>query len=400
MTLRRLAADERNRYPEAAEVVEKAFYMDDLKLWNYDLKWDDEIPNELCKEWVKIRNELPNINQYKVPRWIRCCPQDVIELHGFCDASIEAYAKNDPVKQQQLMGDLPSARTEIAPAFFHTGVDYTGSLEVKANRTRNAASMKGYVALFICMVTKAIHLELVTDLSSSAFLAALRRMSARRGTPRHIYSDCGTNFVSANNILQEETERMKQIFDEHFMDVVTSMNIQWHFNAPKFPSSGGLWERAVRSVKFHLKRVVGAQRLTFEEYSTLLAQLEACLNSRPLCAITENIDDLDCLTPAHFLTGRAGVTVIETPEDGRTRWHLTNELFKQIWKKWRSEYLTELNVRSKWRRQQTNIQIGDLVTIQDENLSPGKWPMARVTELHPGKDGLVRVVTLKTQNGY
>ncbi|CAK1582291.1 unnamed protein product [Parnassius mnemosyne] len=250
------------------------------------------------------------------------------------------------------------------------------------------------------MVTKALHLELVSDLSSAAFLAALRRMSARLGAPCHLYSDCRTNFVGANRAIQEEYEQLRQIFDDNFLSVLANMNIEWHFNAPSWPSAGGLWERAVQSLKFHLRRVMGEQRLTFEEYSTVLAQLEACLNSRPLCALTKNIEDLEYLSPAHYLTGGAGLTIIQTTEDARTRWHLTTEILQQIWKKWKSEYLLELTVRTKWFRPQRNIEIGDLVTIHDDNLPAGKWPMARVFELHPGSDGHVRVGTLKTEKGY
>ncbi|XP_075990280.1 uncharacterized protein LOC142985925 [Anticarsia gemmatalis] len=201
--------------------------------------------------------------------------------------------KHDARKQFQLMGDLPAARTNPAPPFYHTGVDYTGFVEVKANKGRGVRTTKGYVAVFVCMVTKAVHLELVSDLTSAAFLAALNRMVARRGTPRHMYSDQGTNFIGANRILQEEYEEIQQVFGDKLLSEVAEMRIEWHFNAPFWPSAGGLWERAVRSLKLHLKRVVGEQHLTFEEYSTILTRLEACFNSRPLCSLTENIEDFE-----------------------------------------------------------------------------------------------------------
>ncbi|XP_072931757.1 uncharacterized protein [Epargyreus clarus] len=240
------------------------------------------------------------------------------------------------------------------------------------------------------MVTKAVHLELVSDLSSSAFLAALRRMVARRGAPQHLYSDNGTNFVGANRMLKEEYHDLKNTLGEEFFNEIAELNIEWHFNAPSWPSAGGLWERAVRSVKHHLKRVVGEQKLTFEEYTTLLAQIEACLNSRPLCPLTENHDDLDFLTPAHFLSGRPGMTIIETEHDARTRWHMTSKLASDIWKRFKTEYLTQLSVRSKWHKERENMKIGDMVTIQEENLPPGRWLLGRVIELHPGRDGLLR----------
>ncbi|KAL0803354.1 hypothetical protein ABMA28_017417 [Loxostege sticticalis] len=307
--------------------------------------------------------------------------------------------RNEGKTEKQLMGDLPEARVNQASPFYHTGVDYTGFVEIKANKGRGSKTLKGYIAIFICMVTKAVHLELVTDLTSSAFLAALRRMAARRGAPRHLYSDNGTNFVGANRALQEEWQQVKHIFNDNFLTEVTELQIQWHFNAASWASAGGLWERAVRSLKHHLKRVVGEQKLTFEEYATILTQLEACLNSRPLCSLSENIDDIGFLTPAHFLTGRPGVTVIETSEDARTRWHLTQKIFEDIWKKWQMEYLSQLTARRKWQTPQRNLEIGDVVIIREENLPPGKWALGRVVDVHPGPDGYVRVVTLKTKNG-
>ncbi|XP_048004347.1 uncharacterized protein LOC125240497 [Leguminivora glycinivorella] len=164
--------------------------------------------------------------------------------------------KIDGQKQYQLMGDLPAARVNEAKPFFHTGVDYTGFVDIKASNTRGSRTLKGYIAVFICMVTKAVHLELVTELTSSAFLAALRRMAARKGAPKHLYSDQGTNFIGANNILKQQWKEIQNTFDDNFLADIAEMEIEWHFNAPSWPSAGGLWERAVRSLKHHLKRVV------------------------------------------------------------------------------------------------------------------------------------------------
>lgn len=309
--------------------------------------------------------------------------------------------KHAPNLQHQLMGDLPEARTNPSRPFENTGIDFTGHVTVKSSKGRGIKCSKGYVAVFVCMATKSIHLELVSDMSTSAFLAALRRMASRRGKPSHIYSDNGTNFVGANKILQQEYHEIKQLLnDDQLMSEITDMEITWHFNAPGWPSAGGLWEAAVKSLKHHLRRVVGEQRLTYEEFYTLLAQLEACLNARPLCPLTEDPEDLNYLTPSHFLSSGPVLTLVETEKDLRTRWTLTQKIFNDIWKRWRTEYLTQLTSRSKWSKEQQNISIGDVVLIHEENLPPGKWMMGRVSELHPGKDGLVRVVTLKTKNKY
>lgn len=186
---------------------------------------------------------------------------------------------------------------------------------------------------------------------------------------------------------------------DDFKAELADMQITWHLNAPSWPSAGGLWESAVKSFKFHLKRVIGEQKLTFEEFTTLLTQIEGCLNSRPLCPLTEDPQDLNYLTPAHFLTGGPTLNLIETEKDHRTRWHLTQKILQDLWDRWRSEYLIQLAARSKWRQPQRNLQLNDVVLIHDENLPPGKWSMGRVIELHQGKDGYVRVVSLKTKNG-
>lgn len=307
--------------------------------------------------------------------------------------------RQNPEKQKQLMGDLPAARSNPTRPFYNCGVDFTGYVDVKTNKGRGVKTTKGYISVFVCMVTKAVHLELVSDLSSSAFLAALRRMAARRGAPRHIYCDNGTNFVGASRILQHEYLNLQEILDKEFYSQIADMQIEFHFNAPSWPSAGGLWEAAVKSLKHHLRRVLGEQKLTYEEYSTLLAQIEACLNTRPLCAITEDPEDIDFLTPSHFLASGPTLSIIETERDERTRWQLTQKIFNDLWKRWQIEYLCQLSTRTKWQQSQQNQNIGDIVVIQDANLPPGKWSLGRVVELHPGKDGHVRVVSLKTKNG-
>ncbi|KAL0838691.1 hypothetical protein ABMA28_016761 [Loxostege sticticalis] len=308
--------------------------------------------------------------------------------------------KHNPDQQYQLMGDLPPSRSNPSRPFYHTGVDYTGHVLIKANKGRGIKTTKGYVAVFVCMATKAVHLELVSDLTASAFLSALRRMAARRGVPGHIYSDQGRNFIGANKVLQQELETLRTTINQHFLEEVTSMGIRWHYQAPSWPSAGGIWEGAVKSLKYHLKRVIGEQTLTFEEYSTILSQLEGCLNSRPLCPMTEDPNDLEAITPAHFLACGPTLTIYETETDLRTRWHLTQKIYKDIWDRWSNEYLTLLAARSKWRKPQRNIKENDVVVIREDNIPPGKWALGRVVQLHPGSDGYVRVVTLKTKNGF
>lgn len=217
--------------------------------------------------------------------------------------------------QNQIMGDLPASRSNSSRPFEHTGVDFTGHVFLKANKGRGIKTTKGYVCVFVCMATKAVHLELVSDMTASAFIAALRRMAARRGTPLHMYSDNGTNFLKASKTLQEEYLEIQNIVNPECLGTISDMGISWHFNAPAWPTAGGLWESCVKAFKYHLKRVIGDQKLTYEEFSSLLAQIEGCMNSRPLCAISEDPEDINYLTPSHFLSSGPTLTLIETERD-------------------------------------------------------------------------------------
>ncbi|XP_029178457.1 uncharacterized protein LOC114946196 [Nylanderia fulva] len=178
----------------------------------------------------------------------------------------------------QQMGDLPRVRvTPPARAFLNCGLDYAGPVLVRSLSGRGIPSRKAYIAIFICMATRAIHLELVEGYSTSAFIGAFSRFCARRGLPSAMYSDNGTNFVGAERELTAAFRAA--IRDPDFLNRTASDRITWHFMPPSAPHFGGLWEAGVRSVKHHLRRVIGAHTLTFEEFSTVLCNVEACLNS-------------------------------------------------------------------------------------------------------------------------
>lgn len=305
---------------------------------------------------------------------------------------------------KQLMGNLPEVRITPARPFLKSGVDFCGPISLKRNKGRGGVIDKGYIAVFICMATKAVHLEIVSDLSSDAFLASLKRFNARRGYCSDIYSDNGTNFVGARSKLDE----IQKIITSHkFNEIVSqftvSIGTNWHFNPPSAPHFGGIFEAAVKSVKFHMKRVIFTCTLTFEEMTTVITQIEAVLNSRPLCALTDDVQSCEALTPSHFLIGEPLITIPEPNISHQnvnrlTRWKLVQKLYTDFWERWRKEYISTLQQRTKWTKPEDNIQIGDLVLIKDENLPPSHWALARVTNTHPGKDGLVRVVSLRSKD--
>ncbi|XP_055309915.1 uncharacterized protein LOC129573450, partial [Sitodiplosis mosellana] len=304
----------------------------------------------------------------------------------------------------QLMGNLPSARTEmVEKPFTHTGTDLCGPISLKMSALRGTKTQKGYIVIFICMSTRAIHIEIVTELTAQAFIAAFKRLIGRRGHVAHLYCDNGTNFVGANTILQLESEEAIEEFNIEIQQNLTILNTKFHFNPSISPWMGGLWERGVGSIKHHLKRTVGERILTYEELSTVLTQIEAILNSRPISPMTENPDDLEVLTPGHFLIGSAMTAQMEpnllkNNENRLTRWNICTRMKQLFWEKWYSEYITQLQTRSKWNEPQENLKIGDMVLLKEENTPALRWPLGRVKEVFPGKDGLVRVVAVSAKN--
>lgn len=258
---------------------------------------------------------------------------------------------------------------------------------------RKAPHLKAYVCIFVCTATKAVHIELVSDLTTEAFLACLRRFIARRGRCSLILSDCGTNFVGANRLLVKLMKNASSY--EH---------IEWKFNPPPSPNFGGLWEAGIKAINLHLKRVIGGQILTFEELNTVLIQIEAVLNSRPLCPMSSDPSDLQVLTPGHFLTIEP-LTAIPEPDlsdhnlNRLTRWQLLRQMHSNFWKRWHVEYLHTLQQRQKWWSPSPELKLNDLVVIKNEITSPLHWRRARILKLHPGKDGINRVATVLTDNG-
>jgi len=160
----------------------------------------------------------------------------------------------------------------------------------------------------------------------------------------------------------------------------------------------------VKITKRHLKTVTQGQILTFEEYSTLLATIEAVLNSRPLTPLSNDPTDLGVLTPAHFLTGDTLMqpmqyNFLETPDSRLSRWQYVQKLGQLFWKRWQLEYLGELQKRNKWTKSGAEIQRDNLVLLKEDHLPPFQWVRGRVIEVHPGPDGEIRVATVRTQGG-
>ncbi|XP_059217632.1 uncharacterized protein LOC131994772 [Stomoxys calcitrans] len=300
------------------------------------------------------------------------------------------------------MGIPPDYRVKVSFPFYHCGIDYAGPVLMKFFNGRGQRSFKGYIAVFICMTTRAVHLEAVSGLTTEAFMAELKRFFARRGRSAHLYSDNGTNFDGAARSIEKDfVQAVRQ--NANLTETLENHQVKWHFIPPASPHFGGLWEAAVKFMKYHLKRIIGETKMTYEEMSTLLAQIEAVLNSRPICSMNEDVEVLEVLTPGRFLIGRPLIEVPESINERNMgcmdRWKLIQKMKKHFWNSWTNDYLTTLQQRYKWKTSTKNLQEGQIVIIKNEETHPARWPLARITDVHPGKDGLVRAVTVKTASG-
>ena len=306
----------------------------------------------------------------------------------------------------QMMGQLPMERVTPSCVFERVGVDYAGPFLIKSGKVRKPTILKAYACIFISLAVKAVHVELVSDLTTEAFLATLRRFIARRGLPTFIWSDHGTNFVGAKRELKELYQFLEQGKPQGILsDFCASRNIEWRFIPEHGPHFGGLWEAAIKSVKKHLRCCIGESRLTFEELTTVLAQVEACLNSRPLIPSPSTDDDgFEILTAGHFLIGQP-LSALPDPSFSHQpvsllhHWHLCQNIMRRFWQRWSSEYLPILNRYNKWRHPTRNLSVGDVVLLKEDAAIPTKWPLGRVIEVHPGTDKLVRVATIRTSKG-
>lgn len=234
------------------------------------------------------------------------------------------------------MGQLPASRVTPTRPFLNTGLDYAGPIMLKTWRGRAARNYKRYIAVFICMSTSAVHLELITYYSTEAFLAAYKRFTGRRGICATLHSDCGANFVGADAALRQRFNDSSKELKE-LASLLANDGTTWLFNPP--PSSshfGGKWEAAVKSTKYHLAQVMGESLLTYEEVNTILIQIETVLNFRPICPISDNATDCSALTPGHFLIGGSLNLIPEpnldnTPLNRLTRWQLIRQKVDQFW---------------------------------------------------------------------
>ncbi|XP_043191513.1 uncharacterized protein LOC122364821 [Amphibalanus amphitrite] len=303
--------------------------------------------------------------------------------------------KRQKQTEHQKMADLPETRLGVGDrAFTHTGVDYFGPFFVKQGRSQ----VKKYGVVFTCLAIRAVHLEVADDLSTDSFLCALRRFVARRGGVRSLRSDQGTNFIGAEKELKEEVNKLKQ-HEGEIHEAALRLGIDWRFHPPHASHFGGVWERQIRTIRKLLNALLTQQTFSLQTLQTLLCEVEAIINNRPLTPVSADAHDQPPLTPNHLLLLRSVVFPPSSTEwDHHRSWKQAGYLADLFWRRWRTEYLPLLQERSgRATRSRDNVKKGDIVLMVDDSVPRGVWPLGRVEEAIVSADGRVRSVRVRAR---
>ena len=298
---------------------------------------------------------------------------------------------------EQKMADLPKERiVPDLPPFTNVGVDYFGPVGIKRGR----ATCKRYGVLFTCMASRAVHLEVANSLETDACINAIRRFISRRGQVIHIRSDNGTNFVGAERELREAVGELNH---ERIQGALISAGVKWSFNPPAGSHHGGVWERMIRMVRRVLSSVLHQQTLDDDGLHTVMCEVEAILNDRPITQLSDDPNDLEALTPNHLLLLKGKPALppgLFKSSDMyvKRRWRQAQYISDLFWKRWIREYLPLLQERQKWNQRKQSLAVGDVVTIMDPSIPRGSWLLGKVLEIFPDAKGMVRSVKLQTKN--
>lgn len=296
---------------------------------------------------------------------------------------------------QQIMAELPRTRvTGDVPAFTHVGVDNFGPFNVSFGRK----TIKRYGTIFTCSASRAIHLEISYSMTTDSFINTLRRFISRRGNILSLTCDNGTNFVGAEREIKESLNDWNQSKIGEFL---LQKSIIWSFNPPSSSHWGGFYEREIRSVRKVFSSVMNAQNIRFndEELSTLMCEVEAILNNRPLTEVLSEPENI-ALTPNHLLLLDAGITYppgLFNKDDSysQRRWRQVQYLTDLFWRRWHKQYIVLLQERQKWTTTQKSHEVGDIVLVLDISLPRNQWPLGRVVKVSKDNLGYVRSAYVK-----
>ena len=303
---------------------------------------------------------------------------------------------------EQKMANIPCERTSDEPPFTYCGIDMFGPFIIKERRSE----VKRYGALFTCMASRAVHIEMTFTLDADSFIQALRCVIARRGNIQTIWSGNGSNFIGAERELWKAFLEMNHGRVKDFLATKGSDWIVWKKNPPSASHFGGIWERQIRTARSILAGLLDChgRSLDTESLQTLLTECEAILNSRPLTIQTiSDVNSPTSLAPPNLLTMKSKVIVpppgvFDRPDIfSKKRWRRVQHIANEFWTRWKKEFLTQLQVHQKWVNEKRNFQVGDIVLLKEDS-QRNEWPMAIIEEVMSDSNGLVQIVKLRKGN--
>ena len=302
----------------------------------------------------------------------------------------------------QKMSDLPKERLKSCPPFTYVGVDCFGPYDIVTRRTRGGSiNSKRWAVLFSCMSCRAVHIEVIEEMSTSSFINALRRFMSIRGKVKEFYSDRGTNFIGAAKELGIPGICVE---DNTLKSFLCDKGSVWKFNTPYSSHMGGSWERLIGIARRIIDSILYEARhkkLTHEVLCTFMAETTAIMNSRPLIPVSSDSDSPCVLSPNTLLTTKTGdcnedFSHLNTRDVYTTQWKFVQSLAEQFWTQWRHQYLHTLQSRRKWQQTHDNIKEGDVVILKDGEQHRNFWPIGLIEHVFPSKDNLVRKVLVRT----
>ena len=379
-------------------VLRASSRLEQANFLHYNTKYPIILPNHhritelLIKEYHEKGHHQRGTNatlaDISTKYWIISGREEIRRWEKKCNTCKKLKAK----AASQIMAPLPKKRLQKSlRAFENCAVDYAGPFFTTAGRGK--VRYKRYLCLFTCLVTRAVHLEMVYSLDTGSFLNAFWRFCNRRGFPKEVVSDNGSNFVRG----EKELQKLVKLIDiEAVINKTSGQGVKWSFNPPYSPHHGGIFESMIKSAKRAMYSQMENTTINDEELITIITGAEALINSRPLSYQSASSKDLIPLTPNHFLFGQLGGQFAPEAQVNKvplnTRWRRVQNIIGNIWSRWMKELIPIIGKRNKWTAEHKNLEENQVVIVLWPDLPRSKWPLGRIVEAVSSKDGNIRTV--------
>ncbi|KAK0144597.1 hypothetical protein N1851_017050 [Merluccius polli] len=382
--------------------------------------WDDSMPEALALQWHQWVTSLNHLASFEVNRCVKPSNFDLLMRNSVTAAEIMSCQRcgrsiglQDPTQPSDMFchnvlpADVSVGKEKVKSWQTFPVTDlYLMSHHLQASawtisvllKSRGRTMIKRYGAVFTCLTVRAVHIEVASSLDTDSCIHALRRFIARRGQVRLMRSDNGTNFVGTERELREAVQALE---NAKIQDILQSKGITWMFNPPAASHFGGVWERQIRTIRKVLYSIVKQETIDDEGLHTLMCDVEAIINSRPITRVSNDPNDLEALTPNHLLLMKAITPLPPGIFDrndvySRRRWRQIQYLADLFWRRWTKEYLPDLQEKQKWSHPERNISENDIVLIVDESAPRNSWVMGRVIQTIKDSRGHVRQAKVKS----